>query len=88
MIRFTVVWSKNATNSLAFLWSSSLQRNEVSRMSDRIDEELRFDAHLKGKELHEGLRQFQYELMYAKYTVELLDRIVRVVGLDIDEDMV
>jgi len=87
MILFTVVYSENASDSLAFLWNASLQRNEVARMSNAIDKELRVDAHLKGKELREELRQFQCEQLYAMYSVDLLDRIVRVVGLGVDKEL-
>ena len=88
MIRFTVIWSDEASNSLAYLWMTSLQRAEVTRKAHFIDQELKFDAHIKGIELHEELRRYEFESLYAKYSVNLMDRQVRVIGLGIDPDFI
>lgn len=88
MIQFTVIWSNEASNSLAYLWMTSLQRAEVTRKAYVIDQELRFNAQLKGVELHEELRRIEFESLYAKYSVNLLDRQVRVIGLGIDPDFI
>ena len=87
MIRFTVIWTKQAINSLAFLWTTTLQRADVTRLSAIIDHELRADAHLKGFELREGLREIWHETMAVTFTVNMLDRIVYVHSLVVFETL-
>jgi hypothetical protein len=87
MIRFTVIWTEQAINSLAFLWTTALLRAEVTRLSAIIDNELRNDAHIKGFELREGLREIWHEKMAVTFTVSMMDRIVYVHSLVVSETL-
>lgn len=88
MIRFTVIWTEQAIDSLAFLWTTVLQRAEVTRLSAIIDHELRTDAHTKGFELCEGLREIWQETMAVTFTVNMMDRIVYVHSLVVSDTLI
>jgi len=83
MIRFTVIWAKDITEQLTILWLQAKDRRKVTQDSFLIDLELSTDAHIKGIDLHEGLRKIVQHPLAVTYTVNLPDRIVRVVGLGI-----
>ena len=56
MTRHTVVWSDDSERRLMQIWLGADDRSAVSAAAHRIDRMLRENAHLKGFDLHEGLR--------------------------------
>jgi len=49
---YTVVWALSARNALADIWNQALDRQAVTQAANRIDRELRIDAHGKGRIFH------------------------------------
>jgi hypothetical protein len=45
---WTVLWTRSAKNELARLWTDAADPQAITDSSDRIDEELRVNAHVKG----------------------------------------
>lgn len=58
IIRYTILclWRTDVEGELATLWCDSPERQAITIAVDRIDSELRIDAHRKGTEYPDGLR--------------------------------
>jgi hypothetical protein len=78
MIRYTVVWIRDAENELADLWIRAPDRNSVAAAARDIDTELAQNAAFKGVEIAEGLRAFTSAPLRVLFTVDDGDRIVKV----------
>ena len=78
MIRFTVVWVRDAQDELADAWLSAPDRNAISDAANLIDSELAVDAAAKGIELSEGIRALFAPPLRVLFTVNGEDRIVEV----------
>jgi hypothetical protein len=85
MIRYTVLWSMAAESELATLWSSYRNRSDITRAADRIDSDLREDAHRKGFLLPRSLRMLSHSPLIVYFRVDEADRKVLVEGVQLTE---
>jgi hypothetical protein len=85
MIRYTVLWSQAAENELAMLWCDYRNRSDITRATDRIDADLREDAHQKGLLLPRNLRMLSHSPLTAYFRVDQADRKVLVEGVQLTE---
>jgi hypothetical protein len=85
MIRYTVLWRKDTENELAALWLDYPNRHEITQAADRIDAELRADAHEKGFLLPGNLRAFSSSPLTAYFRVDNVDRKVFVEAVRMTE---
>ncbi len=85
MIRYSVLWSQYAENELAALWCDYPSRPEVTQAADRIDAELRNDAHQKGLALPKGWRSFASSPLIAYFRVDEGDRKVLIEAIRLME---
>jgi hypothetical protein len=81
MTRFTVLWEQVAEDDLVEIWLKSLNREEVTAATTRVEQELAFDAHLKGRDLHEGLMSLTFPPLRVIFAVYSDDRIVEVLRI-------
>jgi hypothetical protein len=85
MIRYTVVWRKELIGELATLWTSYPDRAQISAAANRIDSELRIDAHLKGSVFMAGQSTISSGPLTAFFRVDEGDRKVLVEGILLTE---
>ena len=78
MIRSTVIAVPSVEGDLARIWIGASDRQAIAQASDAIDRLLREDAHQKGDEAGQGLRQLIVPPLIAKFTVNEDDRIVTI----------
>ena len=78
MIRYTVVWHKEAQDELAEIWIDTSDRNAVTMAAYLIDMMLSQDALSKGIELSEGLRALFASPLRILFTVDEGDRVASV----------
>ena len=78
MIRYTVVWLRDAIDDLGEIWLAPQDRNAVTVASAKIDRDLASDATAKGKPLSEGLRVYDAPPLRAVFSVSDPDRKVEV----------
>jgi plasmid stabilization system protein ParE len=74
MSRFTVVWTREAKDQLADIWTNATDRTDVTAAAAAIDAGLLLDAADKGAPLSEGLRK----LIVALFSVSKPDRLVEI----------
>jgi hypothetical protein len=74
---FTVVWEDIASDALAELWIRAEDRQAVAESANRIDRELRNDAHRKGIQ-HGPFQAYYDEPLAVLFAVSIEDRMVRV----------
>jgi mRNA-degrading endonuclease RelE of RelBE toxin-antitoxin system len=77
-MKYTVVWLPSAEDRLTRLWLDAKDRQAVTESADRIDRELRNDAHRKGTPLGH-FRAFYDVSISVLYTVDVDERMVRVI---------
>lgn len=82
MIRYTVLWSEQAEDELAVLWSQAQQRHEMAQATDRLDSDLQTDAHRKG--VH-NLRAISRASVTLFFRVDEADRKVFVDAVRLTE---
>ena len=71
-MKFTVVWTPSALNKLANLWMQAEDAQAVTNSANRIERELKFDAHLKGVPLQQ-FRALYDDPLAVLYLVKLPD---------------
>jgi len=81
MIRYTVVWEKNARNELTELWLRAIDRRAVSGAANEIDRSHADDAPDQGAEVSEGLRVFFCPPLQVLFIARTEDRIAEVVAV-------
>jgi hypothetical protein len=74
---FTVIWTRPARNALADIWTQGPDRQAITEASHRIDQELRVDAHWKGRTLGSHYVWIDPPLIVS-FTVDLDDRMVKI----------
>jgi hypothetical protein len=77
-MRYTVTWTKAALNELADIYNNASDRRAVTDASNRIDRELRNDAHQKGHSLQGGRRFLRVPPLLVAFTFSQDDRMVSV----------
>jgi plasmid stabilization system protein ParE len=75
---YTVTWTKSAQNALADIWNHAPDKQAVTDASNRIDRDLRLDAHRKGRALGNHRVWIDPPLVVA-FTVDPGDCMVRVI---------
>jgi hypothetical protein len=85
MIRYTVLWSEQAEDELAILWSQSPQRREITQATDFLDSELQTDAHRKGVLHTHNLRAISRASVTLYFRVDEADRKVFVEAVRLTE---
>jgi hypothetical protein len=78
MTKYTVIWHDNAKNQLAAMWVERKNRAAITLAANAIDEELKFDADLKGTPQPDRLRSLHIPPLQVLYAVRESDRIVEV----------
>ena len=78
MTQYTVAYGGTTQADLALIWLNSLDRSAVTRASNAIDAQLKFDASQKGQLVSEGLRQLEVTPLIVQFTVDEGGRIVTV----------
>jgi hypothetical protein len=78
VIRYTVVWLRDAIDDLGEIWLAAQDRDAVTVASAKIDRDLASDATAKGKPLSEGLRVYDAPPLRAVFSVSDPDRKVEV----------
>lgn len=81
MTKYTVTWSPEAMADLATLWLDAVDRDAVAESSDRIDVDLRWDAHLRGDERPLSKRTYYEWPLGVDFEVSEPDRMVRVLAV-------
>jgi len=81
MIRYTLRWTTDAEDQLAGIWMKAADRPDVNDAQQRIDAELEFDAHRKGDEVAEGLRQLTIPPLRAYFEIDEDGRQVQVTAV-------
>lgn len=79
---WTVIWSRSAKNELARLWTDADDPQSITDSSDRIDLELKVDAHLKGIPFGTG-RVYSDDPLAVLYELDLGDCKVNVIAVKI-----
>ena len=83
-IKYTLFSTPKADNQLMDAWMDALpgERKSLAEVSDKLDAELRVDAHLKGFVVYESggrtLRVLQEFPLRAYFELRVEDRFVRV----------
>ena len=83
-MRYTVVWLPSAQNVLADIWNQAPDRQAVADAANRIDAELRTNAHQKGRPLGGQRRALRVSPLGVVFTVNPGDctaTVVRVVRI-------
>ena len=75
---FTVAWRPTAQNKLADIWVQAPDKAAVSRAADKIDADLRVDAHLKGLPYIGPTRIHLEAPLVVVFRVSEPNRIVRI----------
>jgi plasmid stabilization system protein ParE len=78
MSRFTVVWTREAKDQLADIWTNAADRADVTVAAAAIDNALLVDAAKKGEPLSEGLRKLRSPPLAALFSVSERDRLVEI----------
>ena len=82
-MKFTVVWTPSTLNKLANLWMKAKDAQALTNSANRIDQELKFDAHLKGIPLQQ-FRAFYDDPLAVLYLVKSPDRTVWIIDVKRD----
>jgi hypothetical protein len=77
-MRYTVAWLPSAQNVLADIWNRASDRQAVADAANRIDAELRTDAHQKGRPLGGQQRDLRVTPLGVIFTVSPADRLATV----------
>jgi hypothetical protein len=77
-MRYTVAWLPSAQNVLADIWNRASDRRAVADAANRIDAELRTDAHQKGRPLGGQRRDLRVAPLGVIFTVSPADRLATV----------
>jgi len=77
-MKYTVVWKPEAERKLTELWLAAANRSAVTKAADRIDRELRYDAHIKGESREEPTRVLLIPPLGVFFRVDAPDRKVSV----------
>jgi hypothetical protein len=85
MIRYTVLWSKQAEDELADLWTHPSRRREVTAATDHLDSELQSNAQDKGFVLPLGLKAISRSSITLYFRVDEADRKVFVEAIHLTE---
>jgi len=85
MIRYTVLWGQAAEAELATIWCDCPNRQDVNNATNRIDGELREDAHQKGFTLPRNLKSFSSPPLTVCFRVDEADRKVFVEAVQLTE---
>ncbi len=80
-MRYTVVWVESAEQELAALWMAAPDRAAVNGAVLMIDDELRTDAHAKGRPA-DGARILVAPPLIVFFEVSEADRIARVLQVN------
>jgi plasmid stabilization system protein ParE len=81
MMSFTVVWNRTAESRLAEIWLESSQRAGVTDAANAIDCELRRSPETVGESRSGEERIAIVPPLAIHFTVEVADRIVRVLSV-------
>jgi hypothetical protein len=83
-MKWTVGWSQSALDDLAALWTASSNRQAVSDAADKLEQELRIDADLKGEEYYRDrlLSEPPIGLAYALFPSDCRVEVIQVVRAD------
>ena len=85
MIRYTVLWSSQAEDELADLWTHPSRRSEITAATDYLDFELQSDAQDKGFTLPLGLKAISRSLITLYFRVDEGDRKVFVEAIHLTD---
>jgi len=77
-MRFTVIWTATAEQSLTDIWLAAEDRQLVADAANAIDGQLQFDPEQQGESRESGRRILLASPLAAKFRVFPEDRIVRV----------
>lgn len=77
-MRFTLTYTSEAIAELAKLWLAANNRKSVTEASDRIEQELRNDPHLKGDTVSGSLRKIVVAPLVFYFLVSPDDRLATV----------
>jgi plasmid stabilization system protein ParE len=78
MSRFTVVWTREAKDQLADIWTNATDRADVTAAAAAIDAGLLLDVADRGAPLSEGLRKLVVPPLVALFSVSEPDRLVEI----------
>ena len=76
-MRFTVIWSQDALDQLADLWTASTNRNAVTAAQHQVDQILRVDPDTQGVPFY-GDRLLFVAPLHVAFSVNRMDMIVEV----------
>jgi len=74
---YTVTWTKAALDELADIYNRAMDKAAVTAASHRFDQELRRNAHQKGRG-QATFRIFEVSPLQAVFNVAPADRMVRI----------
>ncbi len=83
-MKWTVGWSQSALDDLAAIWIVSSNRQAVTDAADKLELELRTDAHLKGEEYYGDrlLSEPPIGLAYTLFPADCRVEVIQVVRAD------
>ena len=87
MKHYTVTWLGSVQEQLSALWVASKAKQAITNAANGIDRELAVDAASKGTPTREGFRSLSISPLLVLFTVSELDRIVEVVSLRVDREL-
>ena len=73
-MRYTVIWSPDALNKLAQLWTNSTDREAISRSTDAIERKLRDDPEEQGDDFYGDRLLIEFPIAVG-FHVRVEDRI-------------
>ncbi len=80
-MKYTVVWKPSALNKLAEYWMAGADRDEITAASNRIDQNLKFDAHIRGESRSGSTRVLIEPPLVVALDVQELDRVATVLSI-------
>lgn len=78
---YTVAWTKTALSQLDSLWTSSGDRNAITRAQDRIDLQLGKDPRHRAVVIADGLYTLDSRPIQVLFEIFEDDRLVRIEGV-------
>jgi hypothetical protein len=84
MVRFTVVWHRDAEAQLAGLWLAAIDKSSIARAADRVDIDLAVDPETKGVAITGGRRILAFPPLLVYFEVSELDRLARVAFVELE----
>jgi hypothetical protein len=85
MIRYTVLWSEQAEDELALLWTHAPRRREITEATDFLDSDLHTNAHRKGIVCPHDIRAISRAAVTLYFRVDEADRKVFVESIRLTE---